>query len=338
MLRAPALLAAEEAEKDETRRCEAQFLRRNLQGCAYASGMPYTFEMRQRLLRDYDNIADDVFENDTARYNAVAQRWGVSLNTVKKYVKERADLLGEVDGGWMVLRHVSKGARPQIQVCANSPSCRVARTRTSPAPRRAQGRGSRHVVQACALDALETFVHLYAGAAKTIAFFTSALNEWMETDFSEVRTMPCGVQSCNSEAAHGAQAAVKHAFDRLGLSRRKMNKIDPTKWKDENQIWRAHYLTEIRMMTDIFSVYFFDECHVENGRERYCWWYRGARGKHPKRGVRLTAPHAAGEKCYMTEKHRASSETMTINAIIGLHDFSMCARVSGGGSIARRAR
>ena len=144
--------------------------------------MPYPFEMRQRLLRDYDNNSDEVYDNDTARYNAVAQRWGVSLNTVKTYVKQRDDLLGETENGWVVVKEVSKGARPKIQVRA-----RQARTRSCSAPRRVSSRGSPAAVQACALDALETMVHLHRGNAKTIAFFTSSLNEWLETDFSEAR-------------------------------------------------------------------------------------------------------------------------------------------------------
>jgi len=82
--------------------------------------------------------------------------------------------------------------------------------------------------------------------------------------------------SISEPAARAAQAAVKHAFTRLGLTRRKMNKVDPRKWSDFNTNWRTEYLAEICMNTPIHTVYFMDECHVEAGRERYCWWYRGA--------------------------------------------------------------
>lgn len=69
---------------------------------------------------------------------------------------------------------------------------------------------------------------------------------------------------------------MRHAFRRLGLSRRLMNKVDPRKWSPFNQAWRCQYLTETRLNCSPFALYFMDECHVENGRYRHAWWYRGA--------------------------------------------------------------
>lgn len=121
-------------------------------------------------------------------------------------------------------------------------------------------------------------MHLNCGTSRTVAYFTSALNDWLETDFSEARPAAAirGVRAAaQARRASGAQAAVRHAFKRLGLSRRMMNKVDPRKWSPFNMQWRADYLTEICMYTEIHTVYFFDEAHVQKGAARYCWWYQG---------------------------------------------------------------
>lgn len=115
MLRAPALRAAEEAEADEER-SQQRFLQRNQQGGAYQSGVPYPFEMRQRLLSDYDNTSVEEYASEQARRQAVANRWSVSLSTVNNYVRQREDLLSEADGGWQVSERLSKGARAKIRV------------------------------------------------------------------------------------------------------------------------------------------------------------------------------------------------------------------------------
>lgn len=107
-----------------------------------------------------------------------------------------------------------------------------------------------------------------------------------------------------------------------------MNKVDPRKWSNFNIQWRMEYLTEIYMNTDIHTVYFFDEVHVQKGAARYCWWYRGASAAASARAQpeadTAVAAAPAGEKCYMQEALHASRETLTINAIIGLRDFPKC--------------
>lgn len=191
MLRAPALREAEEAEAEEERSRE-RFLQRNLQGGAYQSGVPYPFEMRQRLLSDYDNTPADDYAHETARRLAVANRWSVGLSTVSNYVKQREDLLFEADGGWQVSERVSKGASAKIRVRCGP---KAARAPLPHAAARARRRSRAAAAQSYALDTLETLVHLNCGTSRTIAYFAKALNEWLETDFSEARLRrPCGAR------------------------------------------------------------------------------------------------------------------------------------------------
>jgi hypothetical protein len=134
---------------------------------------------------------------------------------------------------------------------------------------------------------------------------------------------------------------VRHAFDTLGLSKRKFNKVDPRKWSEFNQRWRCEFLTEIHMRTDIMTVFFMDETHVTLLQNLWTWWPRGersrarvcvraclcARGSATRRAQRAACgvyTHAGvpiGEKSFRSEMYR-SKDTLTINAIIGLVPFA----------------
>lgn len=139
-----------------------------------------------------------------------------------------------------------------------------------------------------------------------------------------------------SKATLHAQAAVRHAFDTLGFSKRKFNKVDPRKWSEFNMRWRCEFLTEIHMRTDIMTVFFMDETHVSKLAKLWTWWPRGARARHAcvyvseaTRHGGLSAQHVVcarthaclGEKSFRSEMYR-SPDTLTINAIIGLVPFA----------------
>jgi hypothetical protein len=104
---------------------EIRFFRKNAAGGAYALGLPYAWEMRQRILHEFDSQDAAAFANETARFRDVAAKWSVSSSTVRNYVKNRNDVLAEFDCGWVVAAaHKSSGAAAQIQAraCAR---CRV---------------------------------------------------------------------------------------------------------------------------------------------------------------------------------------------------------------------
>ena len=104
---------------------EIRFFRKNASGGAYALGLPYAWEMRQRILHEFDSQDAAAFANETARFRDVADKWSVSSSTVRNYVKNRDDVLAEFDCGWVVMAaHKSSGAVAQIQARARA-RCRV---------------------------------------------------------------------------------------------------------------------------------------------------------------------------------------------------------------------
>jgi hypothetical protein len=91
--------------------------KRNAQGGSYAHGVEYAWDIRQRIVDDYDKQDEAAFRSETARYDALSDKWRVSRNTVRKYVNDRSDVLAGFDYGWSVTpAHTSKGAPPQIRV------------------------------------------------------------------------------------------------------------------------------------------------------------------------------------------------------------------------------
>lgn len=123
-----------EATEEEEEAAARRFFACNANGAnAYSNGKPYSFEMRQRILHAYDCSVPGDFRNETARRDAVAQQWSVSLSVISKYVNLRDDLLSDTGSGWLAApEHVSAGARPQIQARLRAAACR--RAAHAPAP------------------------------------------------------------------------------------------------------------------------------------------------------------------------------------------------------------
>jgi hypothetical protein len=93
----------------------------NAQGGCYFKGTAYGWELRQRVLREYDELAEDAsFHSDKARHQAVAEKLRVSSNTVRSYVTHRDMILATLDDGDMILEaeRAPQGAARQIEARA----------------------------------------------------------------------------------------------------------------------------------------------------------------------------------------------------------------------------
>lgn len=103
-------------------------------GC-YRNGAAYPFETRQRILHAYDELDTGLTKRE--RYTAVAKTWCVSDTTVKRYVKERDELLremGVVEETWGLVETVAQrgGSAPRITARPACPAPALSQTTASP--------------------------------------------------------------------------------------------------------------------------------------------------------------------------------------------------------------